>query len=149
MKKTILLGENGMISTKTSAWLMSILGLFWCAWGAKALYENGLSIGSSGNLIIGLIFLLYSILVFTANPFAPQVTISDSEIMIRKKVFGGSTRLNWSDVQSIEFDTYLIIFHLSEGDHEFSYKTNQETSIKVKTAIREMAATKSIEVTGG
>ena len=148
MKKTILLGDNGLVSTKTSAWLFGILGIIWCALGARELFVDGLNIGSSGYLIIGFLFIFYSVIVFTANPFAPQLTISDLEIIIRKNVFGSSTKYIWANIQSIELDKYLITFYLTDRIEEFSYSTNNEKSIEIKSAIREAAEAKNIQVTG-
>ena len=86
--------------------------------------------------------------MFTANPFAPQLTISDLEIIIRKNVFGSSTKYIWANIQSIELDKYLITFYLTDRIEEFSYSTNNEKSIEIKSAIREAAEAKNIQVTG-
>ena len=149
MKKTILLGEKGMISTKASAWLLGILGLIWLVVGSMEIYVQGASIGSSGYLLIGFIFILYSITVFTVNPFAPKVTISDIEVKIKRKVSSGTIRILWTSIQSIEFDHFMIAFHLTDRIEEFSYSTNAETSIEIKSSIREVAENNNIQVIGG
>jgi hypothetical protein len=149
MKKTILLGEKGVVSTKTSASLFGILGLIWFILGSIEIYEQVTSIGSSGYLIIGFVFILYSIITFTVNPFAPKVTISDSEIKIKRTVFSGAIRILWISILSIEFDQYMITFHLTDKVEEFSYGTNAETSIEIKSNIREVAENKNIRVIGG
>ena len=149
MKKTILLGEKGMISTKTSAWLLGILGLMWLVLGGIEIFKENATIGSSGYLLIGVVLILYSLIVFTVNPFAPKVNISDTEIKIKKKVFGGSHKILWANMKSIELDQYLIIFHLLDRSEEISYSTNAEISIDIKSTIREVAESKNIQVTGG
>lgn len=149
MKKTILLGEKGMISSKISKWLLGILGLLWFAFGTLKIYADGVSIGSIGYIIIGLILIVYSVLIFTANPFAPKVSISENEIKIKRKVFSRSVNILWTNIESIEFDQYLIVFNLKDGIEEFDYSTNAEISIEIKSSIREAAENKHIEVKGG
>ena len=149
MKKTILLGEKGMVSTKVSAWLLGILGLIYLVLGSMEIYEQGASIGSSGYLLLGFIFILYSIIVFTINPFAPKVTISDIEVTIKRKVFIAPINILWTSIHSIEFDQYMIALHLTDRVEEFSYSTNAEISIEIKSAIREVAENKNIQVIGG
>lgn len=149
MKKTILLGEKGMISANVSKWLFGILGLLWLILGIIEIYEEGSSIGSIGYLAIAFVFIVYSILVFTINPLAPKVIITDHEIKIKRKVIGGHINILWNDIKSIEFDQYTIAFHLTEGVKEFTYRTNADISIEIKSSIREIAETKNISVTGG
>lgn len=149
MEKTILFGEKGMISRKTSAWLFSILGIVWIVLGSIEVYKEEVSIYSSGYLIIGFVFVLYGLIVFTANPFAPKVTISDSDLRIKKNVFGGSIRILWTSIQSIEFDNYMVAFRLKDRIEAISYGTNAEISIEIKSTIREVAEKKGIQVIGG
>jgi hypothetical protein len=149
MEKTILLGEKGMVSAKASAWLLGILGLIWLILGSMEIYAQGASIGSSGYVLVGFIFILYSIIVFTVNPFAPKVTISDIEVKIKRKVFSTPINILWTSIQSIEFDQYMIALQLTDRVEEFSYRTNAEISIEIKSAIREVAENKNIQVIGG
>ena len=149
MKKTILLGEKGMISTKISKWLFTILGLLWLLLGIIRFYEDGAGTGSIAYLVIAFAFILYSILVFTVNPFAPKVILSDEEIVLKRKAFSSPVKILWNSIQSIEFNQYMIAFHSTEGVEEFSYSTNADISIEIKTAIREIAEQKNIQVVGG
>ena len=149
MKKTILLGEKGMISTKASSWLLGILGLIMFVLGSMQIFAKGASIGSIGYVLVGFIFILYSIIVFTVNPFAPKVTISDIEVKIKRKVFSAPINILWTSIHSIEFDQYMIALHLTDRVEEFSYSTNAEISIEIKSAIREVAKNKNIQVIGG
>lgn len=138
-----------MISTKTSAWLFGILGVIWLGLGAFEIYNEEASIGTSGYLMIGIAFILYSILVFTLNPFAPKMTITDFDVKIKLKILSGSIRILWTDIQSIEFAQYKIDFQLRDRVEEVSYSSNSETSIEIKSAIREVADQKNIQVVGG
>lgn len=138
-----------MISAYMSKWLFGILGIIHFGYGLVKIYEEGTSISGVSYIIIGLAFLLYSVLIFTNNPFAPKVIISDAEIKIKRKAFRRPLQILWSNIQSIEFDNYLIVFHLQDRIEKFSFNTNAETSIEIKSSIREIAENNNIQISGG
>lgn len=150
MKKTILLGTKGAISVTVSKWTFGILGLFWLVLGIiKLSGQDGTTFESIGHLIIGSIFLLYSVIVFTLNPFAPKVVISDDVILIKPKLFNKPIKVLSSSIKSIEFGQYKIMFHLEDSIEEINYSSNAKTSIEIKSAIRIVAEHKNIPISGG
>jgi hypothetical protein len=149
MKKTILLGSKGTISNNVSKWIFGILGLLYIVLGSKKIYEQGVSFDSIGHLIIAFVFLLYSIIVFSVTPLTPKMRICDNEIEIKRKIFSSPIKILWTNIQSIEFNQYMIVFHLTDRVEEFNYSSNAETSIEIKSSIREVSEKKNIQVTGG
>ena len=55
----------------------------------------------------------------------------------------------WTDVQSIEFGQFMITFKLKDRDEVLNYNSNPDASIEIKSLIREIAASKNIQVSGG
>lgn len=55
----------------------------------------------------------------------------------------------WDHIKSINFGPHKIVFSMTGSDYIFSYRSTSDTSKEIKTAIREMAESKGIEVLGG
>ncbi|MEQ8551438.1 MAG: hypothetical protein RIC06_16250 [Cyclobacteriaceae bacterium] len=110
-----------------------------------------------GWLILGFIIIptsiaicIYSILMFSKRSrYAPRVSISDNLILIKEKLMSHAVEIPWDHIKSIDFAAYKIVFKLPDSDYVFSYRSTSDTSKEIKSAIREMAESKGIEVIGG
>ena len=149
MDKVVILGSKNVISNKASKWISMIIGIMYLVLGSVKTYEQGSSFDSTGWLFLGACFLLYSLLVFTATPLTPKMRITDIQVELKNKIFGKRTKVMWTDVQSIEFGQFMIIFKLKDRDEVFNYSSNTDASIEIKSSIRELADSKNIPVTGG
>ena len=153
MSKTILIGLNNNFSAKTNRWINSLAGLVNLMIAAYFIYKYGNSSEPFGLILGILIFiagsysLMYGLTAFSENSkFALRVKVDDKIIEIKNKFFKPVTRLNWSDIQSIEFGLYKITFQLEGTSKVFEYKSNADVSINIKRTIREIADEKNIKV---
>jgi hypothetical protein len=93
--------------------------------------------------------------VFGLTAFSPnsrlalRIKVTDEFIEIKDKWLKPSIQLVWTNINSIEFGKYKIVFQLEESNKIFSYKSKANVSIKIKNLIREMADKKKIEVVDG
>ncbi len=149
MNKTILLGATNSISNNAGKWLLSIIGALYLGLGSIKIYEQGVSFESVGWLVIGACFLIYGLIIYSATSLTPKVKISDTQIEIKNKIFGKATRILWTDIQKITFAPYTITFRLKDKDERVTYSSSAETSIEIKSSIREVAENKNIQVEGG
>jgi hypothetical protein len=149
MDKTVILGSKNVISNKASKWISMIIGIMYLVLGSVKTYEQGSSFDSLGWLFLGACFLLYTLLVFSATPLTPKMRISDIKIELKNKIFGKTTIVMWTDVQSIEFGQFMITFKLKDRDQVLNYDSNPDASIAIKSLIREIAESKNIQVSGG
>ena len=149
MNKTILLGSTNAISNNASKWIFSIIGIIYIGLGITDTYEQGSSFSSIGRIIIGISFLLYSLIIFSATPLTPKIKVNNNEVELKNKIFSKTLRIMWMNIKSIEFDSYSIGFRLNDGVEKFNYKSNAESSIEIKSLIRKVAESKNIPVIGG
>ena len=149
MDKIVILGSKNVISNKASKWISMIIGILYLVLGSVKTYEQGSSFDSLGWLVLGACFLLYGLLVFAANPLTPKMRISDIQVELKNKIFGKTTMVTWTDVQSIEFGQFMIIFKLKDRVEVLNYSSNADASIEIKSLIREIAESKNILVSGG
>ena len=154
MNNTILIGMNNRFSANANKWLFSITGLLFLMNGAWHIYTDNFDpVGVIlGVLLIigGLFYTLYGIFGFTEDSkFAPKVKIDESIIELKKSLWKSSTKLHWSDLSSIKFQPYEIIFHLKDSTKTFSYKSNADVSLSIKNTISVFAERKNIEVIAG
>jgi hypothetical protein len=154
MKKTILIGMNNKFSANANKWLFSLTGLLFLGNGALSIYSNifepiGLVIGIF-TLFGGLFYSFYGLFGFSENSkFASRVSVDNSTIEIKNSIWKPSFKLNWSDLSSIEFQSYQVTFNSNGAINSFSYRSNADVSKTIKQTIREFAERKNIAVTGG
>ncbi|MEQ8240942.1 MAG: hypothetical protein RIA69_17125 [Cyclobacteriaceae bacterium] len=149
MDKVVILGSKNVISNKVSKWISMIIGTVYLILGSIKTYEKGSSFESVGWLLLGACFLIYGLLVFTATPLTPKMRINDVQVELKNKIFSKTTMVIWTDVQSITFGQFMIIFKLKDRDEVFNYSSNADASIEIKSSIREIAKSKHIQVSGG
>lgn len=102
------------------------------------------------NLIVGSIAFLYGLIVsFDLFGMAPKVVVSSEGVLLKAKAFSAGKMVSWDDVRGIVFHSYQLDFKLDTEPIFFNYHSSNATSIKIKDAIRDMAALKNIEVKGG
>ncbi len=125
------------------------IGALFLIAGLSKSFAVGVSIESGGFALIGLSYLVRVIIYYTATPVTPRVHISETDLLIKTKLFGRTYRFNWINIRSIKYNSYEIILELKDGVKAISYKCNPEVSLDIKQSLREMANTKDIEVVGG
>ncbi|CAN5357859.1 hypothetical protein BH09BAC3_BH09BAC3_09690 [soil metagenome] len=156
MKKTILLTQNSNgLTTTVSKWLFIMLGLFSVITGVRdltgvTLTNWGLGIGIS-LLLSGFLMLTLGLILFNpTNKFAPKVVIDENEIKIREDIHKRTKSIIWTDIKEITFKSFALDFLLSDNRNELIIlRTNGETSVEIKKAVREIANKKSINIIGG
>ena len=154
MGKIILIGMNNKFSAKANKWLFSLTGLLFLVNGSFNLYNSNLEpIGLIlGVLMIigGLFYLSYGLFGFSEHSkFAPKVKVDESAIELKNSLWKPSVKLNWSDLSSIKFEPYEVIFDIKDVSNSFSFNTNADVSVEIKQTIREIAERRNIEVVGG
>ena len=149
MDKIVILGSKNVISNNASKWISIIIGILYLVLGSVKTYEHGSSFESLGTLALGACFLLYGLLVFAATPLTPKMRISDIQVELKNKIFAKTIIVIWTDVQSIEYDQFMIIFKLKDRVEVLNYSSNADASIEIKSLIREIAESKNIPVSGG
>ena len=145
---------NNRFSAKANRWLFSLTGLLFLANGIFNISYNKLEpLGMTLGVLIligGWFYLFYGIFAFSqGSKFAPKIAFDESTIELKNSIWKSTTTLKWSEVSSITFESFDIIFQLQDHSASFSYKANPETSISIKQSIRDVAAQKNIFVTGG
>ena len=100
--------------------------------------------------VIGVYYCIYGLTAFSTNSrLALRIKITDEFIEIKDRFLKPPIHLIWTDLKSIEFGKYMIVFQLEESNKVFSYKSNANVSVEIKIMIREMADKRKIEVVGG
>ena len=69
--------------------------------------------------------------------------------LIKEKLMKHAKEIPWDHIKSINFGPYKIVFSMTGSDYIFSYRSTSDTSKEIKSAVREMAESKGIEVLGG
>ena len=154
MEKTILIGMNNQYSAKANRWGFILTGLLFLFNGVLNIYNNSLEplglILGIGIFFGGIYFTFYGMTAFSKySRFAMKIKITNKIIEIKNKLFGSAMRLNWSDITSIKFGFYEIIFQIENTTEVFEINSNADVSKEVKRIIREQAELKNIEVIGG
>ena len=157
MSKTILIGMNNKFSVKANRWLFSLTVLLLLTNGALYLIYNYNNRLEPIGLILGILILFggfyYGMIGLTAfsqnSKFALRVKIDNNNIELKNNFLKPVTRLNWTDLQSIEFGLYEISFQLTGTTKVFSYDSNADVSRDIKNTIREFAERKNVKIIGG
>lgn len=154
MSKTIIIGMNNKFSAAANKWLFSLTGLLFFVNGGFNIYANhiepiGLVLGVL-MLFGGCYYMFYGLFGFSKNSkFACKVKVDDSTIELKNSFRKPSTKLKWTQLSSIKFQPYEIIFQLGNSSCSFAYNSNSDVSIAIKQTIRDFAEQKNIEVIGG
>ncbi len=147
MDKVILLGASNRWSIINGILILmvSVMNFILSADDGPLFYYLTLGLMISSALLIA-VMILSSV---KTSKYAVKVTINDQEIRFKTHFFGKPQQLNWQDINSIGFGPYRITFRMTTGETEVNYATLAKISVEIKESIRQMAALKGIEVTGG
>ena len=153
MKMIVLLGTGNGIAPVWNMRLFFAIGGLNIFQGVRMVTNET----NLGWLILGFIIIptsigicIYSILMFSKRSrYAPRVSISDNLVLIKEKLMKHAVEIPWDHIKSIDFEAYKIVFKLPDSDYIFSYRSTSDTSKEIKSAVREMAESKGIEVLGG
>ena len=154
MSKTILIGMNNKFTAKANKWLFSLTGLLFLVNGIFNLYNSilepiGLILGVS-MIVGGIFYLFYGLFGFLENSkFSPKVQLDELTIELKNSLWKPSVKLKWSDLSSIKFEPYEVIFNINDVSNSFSFNANANVSVEIKQTIREMAERRNIDVVGG
>ena len=148
---------NNKFSVKANRWLFSLTVLLLLTNGALYLIYNYNNRLEPIGLILGILILFggfyYGMIGLTAfsqnSKFALRVKIDNNNIELKNNFLKPVTRLNWTDLQSIEFGLYEISFQLTGTTKVFSYDSNADVSRDIKNTIREFAERKNVKIIGG
>ncbi len=154
MKKTVLLGASNKFSTKANRIGFFLNGILFVIMG---IFHIGNDLISPIGLIFGIIMIpggigyaVYGLLAFSEfSKYAPRVSIDDQNILLKNNFKKPPVHISWDQIRQIYLSSYLIKFLIPEKEYIFNYEANADTSISIKSAIREMAESKNIEVLGG
>ncbi len=81
--------------------------------------------------------------------YAPRLAWDEKELLFKATISKRSNNFLWDQIRRIEFQPYRLVICTDGSDHNLEYSTDASTSKKVKSAIREIAESKHIEVIGG
>lgn len=154
MDRVILLGLNNKFSLKTNLWGHLILGALFIIQGvyhieSDIVFPFGLMIGV---ILIpgGIVYSIYGLLSFNkSSKYAPRFSFSKDELSFKKNLFKPAQRIPWGHIKKIEMAPYLLIVSTEQSETVMHYSSNPEISLEIKSAIREIADSKGIEVLGG
>ncbi len=154
INRTILLGWNREYSAKQSFGVHMTTAFVLLVMGAMNLMrESDNSVSERFGVVMFVLAassVIHGLIAYTKiSKWSPKVSVDDSYLIIKEKLFRSAIRIPWDQIQSIEMAPYQIVFTLPEEDFDFSYRTTADTSIEIKSLIRKMAESKHIEVTGG
>jgi hypothetical protein len=154
MNQTILLGNGAISNVTLSRWTNIFLGIIFILNGLNTYYSDNLGYIEYGlmvaNFSVGVYAIIYALIALSKfSIFSPKVKLSDSLIHFKSAITKKSKTLAWSEVKKIQFQAYSIEFILDKETVEFSYRSNAKVSKRIKDALRKVAETKNIEVTGG
>lgn len=151
----ILLGIKNNFSLKTNKILQTVIGITFLLQG---IYFSFLSdFLEPLNMILGILMigfgifsLLYSYYGFSEDSkYAPRFEVNEKELIIKLGLFKASTVFTWKDITQVDLGNFSIGISTSRGREYFNYSTQAETSKSIKSAVREMAESKGIQVLNG
>jgi len=155
MSKIILLGAgHATFSTNATKWSFIFMSILFFAQSALTLIRGTEGLIDNVYLGITLIGGFYSIVVVVmvfskSSRFAPKLKVDDACIELKTKLFKKSKKLNWLDIQAIDFKSFRIDIKTANTVEIFSYDCSSDVSVEIKDAIRTVAEMKNIEVIGG
>lgn len=148
--QTFLLNNYNTFSPKLTriffiffgALFLSLFLYQWVINGQNEFENPFIIIGATNFLLIGTLGLSKK------SPFAPKVIITMDAIILRSRLFGSNTKVDWNDLQKIELGLYRLTFYKDKSYFTYHLDTTKETSIAIKHAIREAGNHKNVLVTG-
>ncbi len=151
MNKSILIGWNREYSAKKSfgvhmstACILLVLGL------QNIMRDSDNAVSERFGavmLILAVSSIVHGLVAYTKiSKFAPKVSVSGSYILIKERLMSKAIEIPWSKIKSIQMGPYQIVFSMPDEDYEFNYNSTADTSIEIKSTLREMAEVKQIEV---
>lgn len=155
MKKTLLLGGNHFnFPVKVSLWGTIFTGIIFFINGVINIYRD---VAEPIGFILGVVmipcgigYMIYGLLSFTtSSKYAPRFTIDEKELLFKQTLKEPPIKVSWNQIKRIHMAPYLLDLSTSESDIIMSYSSNSRISKEIKSAIREMAESKGIEVRGG
>ncbi len=154
MDRVILLGMNNKFSLKTNLWGHLILGILLVIQGVYHIESNiFFPFGRMMGIILvpaGIGYSIYGFLSFNkSSKYAPGFSINEDELSFKKNLSKPAQKIPWSHIKKIEMAPYLLIVSTEESETVMHYSSNPEISKEIKSAIREMAESKGIEVLVG
>jgi len=100
----------------------------------------------SASVAIG----IFSILMYSEkSKYAPRISIGDNLIRIKEKLMRQSIEIPWGEIKNVNFTQNKIMFLREDSDYVFNYESSTDTYKSIKSAIKELAESKNIKVTGG
>lgn len=155
MRKTILLGTNFFnFPNKLSVRLSALAGVVFILNGIIHIYREvagpvGLVLGIM-MIPIGLGYCFYGIFVFNkSSKYAPRFSLDENMLLFKKSLSNRPIIFDWDRIKRIEMGPYRMIIAEEGSDKTLDYQTSSEISKEIKSAIREMAKSKHIEVVAG
>jgi len=153
MKKTILLATNPFNFRPVINIIIAVLGsIIFIFGGIRYLTHNSsfeIFLGI-GWLVVGIRYLAHGFIM--SNPsskFAPRFSISENELLFKETLMKPSIQVPWDKINKIQFGQYRLDVSTKDSDLSLGYLTNPDVSKRIKSAIREIAESKQIEVIGG
>lgn len=153
MRKMIPLTQVGF-SNNISKWLFLLMGVSNCSQGIERLVTIQNTQGKVGFAIFmiatGILMMIPTfVLFFPSSSLAPKCIIDEKAISIKEDVHKRWKTINWTEIKQLTYKSFVIEFLLNNNQEEyFHLRTNAETSIEIKKAIREIANQKSIPIIG-
>ncbi len=154
MNKTILLGWNREYDAKKSfgahmisAFILLVLGLM------NVMRESDNSVSERIGVVMLIVAIgpvIHGLIAYTKiSKWSPKVSVNENDVRIKEKLLRQPVVIPWDQIKSIKIAPYQIIFSFVDGEFDFSYRTTADTSIDIKSTIREMAALKQIKIVEG
>lgn len=152
--KTILIGMNNKFSSRANKGLFVFLGLLFFLQGLMGFFREEIAwwrwLFGIIMVVGGISYVIYGFLAFSQNSKqAPRIIVDHEFIGLKHSIWKRAIQLSWSEVTSIEFKKFEVVFQGGEASKSFSYASNADVSIEIKQALREVAEEKGIEVIGG
>ncbi len=154
MKKTILLGTNFFnFPNKLSVWASVLAGIVFISNGAIHIYREvagpvGLVLGIM-MIPIGLGYCFYGAFVYNkSSRYAPRFSFDAQQLLFKKTLSNKPITFDWDHIKKIEMP-YRLTVSVGGSYQTLDYRTSSEISKEIKSAIREMAESKNIEIAGG
>lgn len=82
------------------------------------------------------------------SKFSPKVKLTESQLILKDKIFSGQIVIPWNKIDQIELSSYKIVLHTNNITIPFTLDTTKENSIAIKKALREGGRLKNITVIG-
>lgn len=142
--------EKSFLSIKTTRIITTCIGaIYFLLFILSSNWDEPNFIPKYLNLIFATFWIIYPQFMFNENSsFAPKVKISNDHIILKNDLWSRSKKIKWTDIKSIQFNSFRLYFTLREEQFTFNYSSDADTSIQIKEALREIAKDKNITILG-